>query len=227
MARNRMIKPEFWEDTKIASMTPYARLFFISLWNFADDKGMIEYNLAWLKAKCFPYDNVKIENLLNELIENNRVIIQNNIIWIRNFNKHQKIDRPRESNLSRIFDDTSTNAQRIIDEPSTTKYEENIKETENKKTRSDKSPYVCVFDSHPEFQSVFKDWIESRTKLKKPVTARAIELNKKDLERYAGTNLQLAIDIINQSIKKGWQGFFPLKEQQPDKPKIIRNDVFY
>ena len=35
MARNRMIKPEFWEDPKVALLSDKAKLLFIALWNFA------------------------------------------------------------------------------------------------------------------------------------------------------------------------------------------------
>lgn len=118
LARNRMIRPEFWEDTKIASLTPYARLFYIALWNFSDDEGYLENNPLWLKAKCFPYDNVKIDNLLKELLESGRILIKNNIILIINFRKYQRIDRPAESALKEVFGELSTNNRRIIDDQS-------------------------------------------------------------------------------------------------------------
>lgn len=113
-----MIKPEFWEDDKIAECSPTARLLFVALWNFADDEGFLEYRIKWLKAKCLPYDDVSISDLLIELENAGRVIIQNNIIWVKNFLKHQKIDKPKPSELSQKFKD-STNVRRIVDDDST------------------------------------------------------------------------------------------------------------
>lgn len=105
MARNRMIKPEFWEDDKVnANCSPFARLLFIALWNFSDDDGYLEKRDAWLKIKCFPYDDdLNINNLLEELIEVGCISIQNKIINVVNFKKHQKIDRPRKSFLKDSF----------------------------------------------------------------------------------------------------------------------------
>lgn len=42
MARIRTVKPEFWTDEKIVECSIPARLLFIGLFNFADDKGCLE-----------------------------------------------------------------------------------------------------------------------------------------------------------------------------------------
>ena len=36
MARNRMIKPEFWSSETLMSISRDARLTFIGIWNFCD-----------------------------------------------------------------------------------------------------------------------------------------------------------------------------------------------
>lgn len=61
MARIRTIKPEFWEDEKIARL-PYAcRLLYIGMWNFADDYGFVKGSHSLLKSQIFPYeDNLRI-----------------------------------------------------------------------------------------------------------------------------------------------------------------------
>lgn len=125
MARNRMIKPEFWEDDKIAECSPIARLLFVALWNFSDDAGYLENRTKWLKAKCLPYDEANIDDLLGELLSVGRVQIQNDIIFIPKFLKHQKIDKPRASDLKEKFE-LSTNGSRTLSEPSATKREEEI-----------------------------------------------------------------------------------------------------
>lgn len=99
MARNRMIKVEFWESEKLGTVSITARLFFISLWNFADDYGYLEHKEKWLKAKCFPYDEVNIEDLLKELLSVNVISIRNNIIKIHNFEEHQKVAKKFKSDL--------------------------------------------------------------------------------------------------------------------------------
>lgn len=109
MARNRMIKVEFWESEKNANLSITARLFFISLWNFADDEGYLENKPKWIKIKCFPYDDVNIEELLQELKNNESIDIKNGIIKIINFNKHQVINKKIASNLKDKYEsDTDT-----------------------------------------------------------------------------------------------------------------------
>lgn len=45
-------------------------------------------------------------------------------------------------------------------------------------------------------------------------TAKARELSMKKLRELAGTDGQLAMQIVCQSIERGWSGLFPLKDSQ-------------
>ncbi len=56
MARKRIIDPEFWSDEEIGQWSFPARLFYIGLWNFADDSGRFKAANALLKAQIFSYD---------------------------------------------------------------------------------------------------------------------------------------------------------------------------
>lgn len=56
------------------------------------------------------------------------------------------------------------------------------------------------------------DFMEFRTKIKSPLTERALELLLKKLGSIANTE-QEKIDILNQSIMNGWKGVFPLRNQ--------------
>jgi hypothetical protein len=103
MARNRMIKATFWEDNKLAEVSAFARLLFISLWNFADDEGYVEHNPKWLKIKCFPYDDININELLKELFKIEVITENNSIIWIKNFSKHQTLTKKVPSKLKDLF----------------------------------------------------------------------------------------------------------------------------
>jgi uncharacterized phage protein (TIGR02220 family) len=114
VARKRIIDPEFWSDEEIGKWSHSARLFYIGLWNFADDEGRFKAHNALLKSQIFPYDTkIDIEALKKEL--------NHKIQWyeveglqygfIRNFLKHQRIDRPTSSKLpkpSKQLDDNST-----------------------------------------------------------------------------------------------------------------------
>jgi hypothetical protein len=57
MARIRTIKPEFWDSPSMIGSSPWARLLFIALWNWADDHGRGTANLKELEGFAFPNDD--------------------------------------------------------------------------------------------------------------------------------------------------------------------------
>lgn len=114
-----MIDPEFWSDEEIGQWSHSARLFYIGLWNFADDKGRFKAADALLKAQIFPYDNkIDINKLKKELNHKIQWYEAENLQYgfIRNFNKHQRIDKPTESKLPEppLFVDNSPNTPRTL-----------------------------------------------------------------------------------------------------------------
>ena len=62
-----------------------------------------------------------------------------------------------------------------------------------------------------EFEAVWKDFIEMRRKKRKPLTDRAITLNLNVINRLSNGRGDLAIKICEQTIMRGWDGFFELK----------------
>jgi len=97
-----MIDPEFWSDEEIATLSFPARLFYIGLWNFADDEGKGKGHSKLLKAQIFPYDDkINIDMLKKEVsikVEWYKVNNQQ-YYYLPNFLKHQRIDRPTASKL--------------------------------------------------------------------------------------------------------------------------------
>lgn len=90
------------------------------------------------------------------------------------------------------------------------------REREDKKEIEKKKAFFPLDDL---LNSAFVDFIEYRKKIKKPLTDKAIQLNIKELEDLSKNSFgemdnNKAINIINQTIKKGWSGFYPLKEEK-------------
>ncbi len=103
MARIRTIKPEFWTDEKIVELSPFARLLFIGLWNFADDEGRLVYSPKRLKMQIFPSDALDISELFEEIRGEKLVLVYevDNVQYLQviGFSKHQKIDKRSTSKL--------------------------------------------------------------------------------------------------------------------------------
>ena len=100
MARIRTIKPEFWEDEKLAKLPVNARLLFIGTWNFADDNGALLANPVLMKSHIFPYEDIGISTIsewIDMLVENGMLIRTTyngkDYLVIRKFLIHQKINR--------------------------------------------------------------------------------------------------------------------------------------
>ena len=122
MARIRTIKPEFWTSAQVMACSRDARLFFIGMWNFADDEGKLPLVENSLRAQVFPGDldvsSTTIRRMIVELSSNELIKVYSvagrEYIWITGW-QHQKIDRPRPSKypdfpLSK-FDDHSTSSR--------------------------------------------------------------------------------------------------------------------
>jgi hypothetical protein len=107
MARIRTVKPKFWDDIKLAKVSRDARLSFIGLWTFADDAGVVVADPGWLKSKIFPSDDFPISDVLkwiNELIAEKFLaefeFRGEKFLFIPNFLKHQKIEKPNHCDLN-------------------------------------------------------------------------------------------------------------------------------
>lgn len=109
MARIRTIKPEFWEDEVIGTLSLGARLLFIATWNYADDEGLIRWSPAHLKSVAFRYDNnIHADNVqawMAEIEDSEAVFTyatardRSRIGFIVNFRRHQRVDKPQGAKL--------------------------------------------------------------------------------------------------------------------------------
>ncbi len=100
MARNRMIKPDFWTSEQIVKCSLPARLMFIGLWNFSDDGGVHPVNYVRLKIEIFPADSFSMEEItgwMNELVDAGLVetyLVDTQEFWRVTGWHHQTINRP-------------------------------------------------------------------------------------------------------------------------------------
>lgn len=125
--RIRTIKPEFWTHEGLCNCSEFARLLAIALLNWADDEGYFMANPILIRGQVFPFedDSTKIRRGLVELSKVGWICLGKDaegreVGCILNFGKHQKIDRPKKSEIKDLasFDDESTNDRRMIDDES-------------------------------------------------------------------------------------------------------------
>lgn len=131
MPRIRSIKPEHWGDKYLPNISVGAHLLWIGMWNFSDDKGIIEHDCHLLKSNIFPRRKEikpsQIEKWVKELIKYKFVLPfqhkDSQYLIHRTFDVHQKIDKPQKSKIEedvirRVFAEQLPNHQEPILEPS-------------------------------------------------------------------------------------------------------------
>ncbi len=103
MARIRTIKPEFWVSRQVISCSHSARLLFIGLWNFSDDRGVHRDDPVRLKAEIFPVDScslLDIEAWVRELTRAGLIrrfeVNGAAYLHVTGFKKHQQIQHPQK-----------------------------------------------------------------------------------------------------------------------------------
>lgn len=111
-------------------------------------------------------------------------------------------------------------------ESSTDKSNTDKSSTDKKKERK-RAGYDEIIDSYTEngeLRSAIVEFVKMRKMMKKPLTDRALSLlltSKKGLDGLASDDSE-KIDIVQQSIMRGWLGFFPLKDREANGGAVSR-----
>ena len=156
MPRYRRIKPEFWSDDKTIELTHTERLCFIGLWNFCDDEGVHKLKPNQIKAEIFPADEItveEVENVLRTLSECSLIAINEDqtLLKIKNWSKHQRIDKPQPSGYTFVEEIRRTVAERsknvrIPFSPKTSQTKTSVKQVKANKVKTNKDVQISQFE---------------------------------------------------------------------------------
>lgn len=149
----------------------------------------------------------------------------NEVITIPNWEKHQNVDgmdKIREQTRQRVakhrekqrlaLECNVTSNATVTECNATEEEKEEEKEKEKEKKNKKKivsAPYVADDD----LNNAIISFVEHRKQIKKPMSERAIQLLISKLNKLS-SDIVTQIEILNQSILNGWQGIFPLQQQQ-------------
>ena len=112
-------------------------------------------------------------------------------------------------------------------ESSTDKSNTDKSNTNNKKKEGKRAGYdeiINGYTDNAELRSSLVEFVKMRKMMKKPLTNKALSLlltSKKGLDGLASTDAE-KIDIVQQSIMRGWLGFFPLKDREAKRGTVSR-----
>lgn len=106
MARQRMVKPDFFVSESLASCSHSARLAFIGLWVMGDDYGNQKVQIRRLRHMIFPYDEYTDDDFLGLLCELEEAgcikgydIDGEIYLTVPNFLVYQTVRKPSNSNI--------------------------------------------------------------------------------------------------------------------------------
>lgn len=126
MARIRTIKPSFWSDEDLSEVSAETALLAIGLLNHADDEGYFKAHPGLVRAAVFPIrETTETVSQMMETLENTGYIViftgtdGKAYGYIKNFSKHQKINRPNPSeykHLIQFTDDSLSDHGTISDQ---------------------------------------------------------------------------------------------------------------
>ncbi|MDP9203475.1 MAG: hypothetical protein M3P26_16330 [Gemmatimonadota bacterium] len=99
MARIRSLKPDFWQDEKMAPLAPIHRLVFLGLISQADDAGRLVDNVRLFDGLLFPQTEESSRESLDILARLKRIVRYSGpsgqrLIQIVRWKDHQKVDNP-------------------------------------------------------------------------------------------------------------------------------------
>ena len=109
------------------------------------------------------------------------------------------------------------NVRQLSTKESSTDKSNTDESSTNKKKERKRAGYDEIIDSYTEneeLRSAIVEFVKMRKMMKKPLTNKGLSLlltSKKGLDGLASNDAE-KIDVVQQSIMRGWLGFFPLKD---------------
>lgn len=228
--RTRNIKPGFFKNEYLSECDPLARILFEGLWCLADREGRLEDRPKRIKNEILPYDDCNVDELLNQLANNKeKFIIRYEIhgdkyIQITNFMKH---NNPHKNEMPSEIPAFSEQKNREKTR-TTRKSSRSTRECNDSNPALYPIPYTLnlipnIDSNNPilpsdevelsDLEKTVLEFIDERKSMKKPMTDRAIKMMRNDLDKHASSDEE-KIAMLRKSIINGWQGVFPLTQNE-------------
>jgi hypothetical protein len=241
MPRIRTIKPEFWSDEKLATVSEATLLVAIGLLNLADDEGYFNANPKLIDAFIFPLreSSMSTHGAISELKNIGYIEVfkclknEKDIGLVKNFLTHQVISRPTASKLAPIVDlsSSSVNTHGVITDNSPTerKGKEQGREVEEEGKGTGITPSKLDYSVLQMTNDQCKDVIRIRRKNKGTSLTQLIinQLAKQFLlAEQKGFTFQ---DSLIEWEVRGWKSFKAdwMKVSQDSKPVIGKTQEIF
>lgn len=85
---------------------------------------------------------------------------------------------------------------------------------------------IAEYTESKDLQDALHDFVDMRTKARKPLTVRAMKLSLNELDKLAVDDVT-KIAIVNQSIMHNWLTFYKLQNNNGDQRQLTRKEMGY
>ena len=209
----RLIKESIHTSESVNRMTDFQFRLWVSLITYVDDYGRGDARPAIIKGSCFPLreriTNKDIDAALAGLAGIGCVglyeVDGKPYLYFPNWEKHQSI-----RNKKSRFPEPPDNLQTI--ENSCMQMSANVPVIQSNPNPNPNPNKGAERAEATPFERAMDDFAVMRKTIRKPLTDRARELTIRQLEKLAPGDEATQIKILNQSIQRGWQGVFALKD---------------
>ena len=197
----RLLK-RFQNEHKVIRYDNNTKEVFLINWNKYNWNSSEKLKKAVLKVA----DYIKSESFKNLIFD----LANNNISNIDIINNNKQIT------------DTDTDTDTVSDIDVCIGYTYPMYTLSEKEAKTDKSAVrenkvselekiISGYTDNSDLRQAIKDFLKMRKALKSPMTERALTLCLNKLDKL-GSNDAEKIEVVNQSIERGWKGLFELKE---------------
>lgn len=181
------------------------------------------YSVKGLEGICKESKNT-INSVLNELEDNNYLVRRRRycngkiseweyIIFENNENHDEELLHLKNEDIENedieIQDIENRDVYKITKELSTNRLNTNEYKEKNIKKESVNS-VIAEYTENKDLQDALHDFVDMRTKARKPLTVRAMKLSLNELDKLAVDDVT-KIAIVNQSIMHNWLTFYKLQ----------------
>ncbi len=131
MAKRRMVSQSIWTNRSFIRLNSTQKLLFIGLVTIADDEGRLWNDELSIKAKVFPVDNIKMNQIiegLEKMTEFGLIVKNAKTIQLTGWNEHQTIrsDRVTPSVIPSINDSCQPSGTQMAPNGQSNIIEDNI-----------------------------------------------------------------------------------------------------
>lgn len=102
----------------------------------------------------------------------------------------------------------------------------NIYKGEKKRKSETVNSVISSYTENKDLQDALHDFVDMRTKIRKPLTVRAMKLSLNELDKLAVDDVT-KIAIVNQSIVHSWLTFYKLQNNNNSQKHLTRKEMGY